>query len=128
MFRVRSAQMKRLGVPVRTRFVAMMCAYLREYFPRWVSDLDEPALEAWVGSALDKADRYGVRTEPEAAQLILLFIVLGLDADETLPWVEEILSDDDLVAIGKVRALVRRAREHEVDGLDQALVFPEMEG
>ncbi|MBW2458711.1 MAG: hypothetical protein JRI68_29705 [Deltaproteobacteria bacterium] len=128
MFRIRSAQMDRLGASTRERFVAMMCDYLRKYFPRWVGGLDEPGLTAWVAAALDKADRYGVRTEPEAAQLIVLFIVIGLDADETKPWAEEILADDSLVALGKVRALVRLAREHEIAGVEQALVFPEMEG
>ncbi len=127
MFRIRSAQMERLGAGTRARFVAMMCDYLREYFPRWVGGLNDPGLTAWVAAARDKADRYGVRTEPEAAQLILLFIVIGLDADETTPWAEEVLADDSLVALGKVRALVRLAREHEISGVDQALVYPEME-
>jgi hypothetical protein len=128
MFRIRKAQMERLGQSTRERFVAMMCDYLREYFPRWVGDLSDDELSQWVTDALTKADSYGVRTEPEAAQLILLFIVLGLDADETIDWARDVLDDDGLVARGKVRRLARLAKEHQIEGVEHALVYPELEG
>jgi hypothetical protein len=128
MFRIRSEQMRRLGESTRARFVAMMHDYLREYFPAWVATLSDDELSSWLGAALDKADGYGVRTEPEAAQLILLLVVLGLDADETAEWAREVLGDEELVAVGKVRKLARLAKERGVAGIEHALVYPEMEG
>ncbi|MBW2522813.1 MAG: hypothetical protein JRI23_01495 [Deltaproteobacteria bacterium] len=101
MFRIRKEQMDRLGESTRARFVAMMHDYLRSYFTSWVGELSDDELSTWLGEALAKADRYGVRTEPEAAQLILLLIVLGLDADETTEWARQVLADEDLVAIGR---------------------------
>ncbi|MBI4703212.1 MAG: hypothetical protein HY744_19015 [Deltaproteobacteria bacterium] len=128
MFRILEDQMARLGAETRQKFVAMMTAYLGESFPAWVGALSATELEAWVERALGKAEQHGVTTEPEAAQLILLFAVLGLDADEDTPWVRDVLADRDLAALGKVRALAARAREHAVQGIEHALVYDWVEG
>ena len=105
----------------------MMDTYLREHFASWVSGLPTADSEAWVRSALEKCKRHGVTTEPEAAQLILLFLLLGLEADETLAWVQDALSDRALLPIGKLRKLIRLAREHGVNHLDEFVVYDNME-
>lgn len=127
MLRILDRQMEALSRDTEGEFVATMAAYLREHYPRWVLALSEEELLRWVAEALHKAVGHGVDTEPEAAQLILLFTVLGLDADERLAWVREVLEDGDLAAIGKVRRLVARSREHEVSGLEHVLVYDELQ-
>lgn len=127
MFRILEHQMKQLGAETRHRFVAMMTAYLAEHFERWTGSMPETELTAWVEQALGKAEQHGVTTEPEAAQLILLFLVLGLDADERLAWVREVLEDVDLAAIGKVKRLIALSRDNEVSDIEHVLVYEGLE-
>ena len=127
MFRILDHQMEALALDTQKRFVATMSGYLREHFPRWVVSLDDEELSSWVAEALQKAARYGVDTEPEAAQLILLLTVLGLDADERLACVREVLEDVDLAAIGKVKRLIALSRDNEVSAIEHVLVYDGLE-
>ncbi len=127
MFRILEHQMKQLGAQTRHRFVAMMATYLTEHFERLAGSMLAEERTAWVERALDKAEQHGVTTEPEAAQLILLFLVLGLDADERLAWVREVLEDVDLAAIGKVKRLIALSRDNEVSDIEQVLVYDGLE-
>ena len=126
MFRILEHQMQALGAETRQKFVAMMTAYLIEHFGRWTAGRPADDIHAWVARALDRAERHGVTTEPEAAQLILLLTVLGPDADERLAWVREVLEDVDLAAIGKVRRLIALGRANEVSGIEDVLVYDEL--
>jgi hypothetical protein len=127
MLRIREEQMQHLAKRTQKRFVGMLEQYLRRHFPRWVAGLSDEQLRGWLEHALGKAERFGVTTEPEAAQLILLFLVMGVDADERLPWVEETLAARTLAPIGKVKKLVALAREHHVDGVEHVVVYEGME-
>jgi hypothetical protein len=127
MLRIRKEQMQALARRTRQRFVGMMEAYLLEHFTAWVEKLPEAELRGWLERALAKAEQYGVTTEPEAAQLVLLLMVLGVDADVRLPWVAETLSSRGLAPVGKVKKLAAVAREHGTPGLEHVLVTPEME-
>jgi hypothetical protein len=127
MLRILEHQMARLGQRTRRRFLGMMEAYLRAHFAAWLAPVPDDQLRAFLHQALAKAERYGVTTEPEAAQLILLFLVLGEDADERDPWVAEALSARHLAPLGKIKKLVAVCREHEVPGLDHVLVYEGME-
>jgi len=99
----------------------------REHFAEWVTRMPKADCEAWVRAALAKCERHAITTEPEAAQLILMFLVLGLDADESKPWVQEILTDRELLPIGKLRKLIRLAREQGIDQVDDVVVYGHME-
>jgi hypothetical protein len=126
MFRIRQVQYELFAQQARAEFVAKMRAYLRSAFAGWVSGMDDDALDEWVRAALVRCEQSGVTTEPEAAQLVLLLLVLGLDAAERRPFVAPILDDRRLLPIGKVRALIRAARAHRVDRLEEVLVFETM--
>lgn len=130
VLRILKEQMEALGARTRARFVERIADYLAEHFSASVAGMARADVEAWVEAAVEKAARYGVTTEPEVAQLVLLFLVLGVDADETTPWVSEVLRDRQLAGIGKVRALSRVAREREIageiEGVESVLVVPEV--
>ena len=126
MFRIHEAQMEALGSRSRARFVAMMAGYLGDHFAIMVDATSREELEGWVSAAVEVGERHGVTTEPEAAQLVLLLLVLGVDAERTTPWVAETLTDRDLAGVGKVRKLVRLAREHGVPGIEDVLVVKEV--
>lgn len=127
MLRILESQMAHLGQRTRRRFLGMMEEYLRAHFPAWVAPLNDENLRAWLEHAHEKAIGYGVNTEPEEAQLILLFLVLGVDADEREPWIGEALSSPKLAPEGKVKKLIQAARTRGVAGLDHALVYEGME-
>ena len=127
MFRIKRDQMEHFNTKTRTKFSRMLTEYLRAEFADWVKDLTEPELFTWVDACVQKADGYRVRTEPEVAQLVLLFLLLGSSADEELEWVGETLRHRDLQAVGKVRRLIAGARAREIDGLDSVLVYSDFE-
>jgi hypothetical protein len=122
MFRVRKDQMEWFARKARRSFVERMEGYLREHFAASVDGMSPGDLSAWITEVVERAERHGVTTEPEVAQLLLLSLVLGADADETTPWVKEVLDDRELHGVGKVRLLVRRAREHRVTGIDDVVL------
>lgn len=122
MFRVHEAQLAWFGDKARRDFVARIGAYLEQHFARCVRAMKHEEVLAWVSEATAKAERYGVTTEPEVAQLVLLFLVLGVDADETTPWVREALETPGLYPAGKVRRLVELARERGATGVEQVLM------
>ena len=126
MFRIKKAQMEFFAEKTREKFARKMAAYIRREQRARVSGMDDEALLGWVRAGVDKANHYRISTEPEVAQLLLLLLVLGARADEEHPWVREVLVDRDLYAIGKVRRIVRRARERGVAGLDEVLVYEQM--
>lgn len=122
MFSIRKEQMELFGRRQRESFVGRMAGYLVSELPDRFAAMSNDAVRAWASAAAAKAERYGVVTEPEAAQLMLLLIVLGANADETTPWVRETLADGGLSPLGKVRELVRLAREHGVRALETVVV------
>jgi hypothetical protein len=126
LLRILKEQMEALGARTRTRFVQKITDYLLQHFKACFDEMSRADVEAWVGAGIDKAEKYGITTEPEVAQLLLLFLVLGLDADETTPWVAEVLRDRELVGLGKVRKLSREAREREIEGVESVLVVAEV--
>lgn len=126
MFRIKKEQMDFFTEKTRRKFRAKVIAFLRRRFEEKVAATSDGELDAWVELAVDKANRYRVNTEPEALQLIVLFLFLGLDVDDKLEWARRVLADKDLYAIGKVRRFLRVARSEGVTGLDDLIVFPEM--
>ena len=125
MFRIKKEQMEFFNEKTRLAFRRRMTTYLRESFAECVAAMSDAALDEWVDDVLRRAEKHRVRAEPDVAQLMLLFLLLGSDADERIDWVTEALSNRNLNGAGKVRRLVRFAREHDVDALESVLVFPE---
>ncbi len=126
MLRILESQMAKLGARARRDYVVRMADYLDAAYRHRVAGRSRADLEAWVGAAVDKAESYGVTREAPVAQLMLLLLVLGDDADERIDWVGEILRDDRLVELGKLRRLVALARERAVPDIEEVTVIPEV--
>src|SRR5512133_2260244 len=107
MLRIHKSQLDWFANKARVGFVARMASYLASEFPECVDE------------ATTKAEHYGVLNEPDVAQLMLLLLLLGMDADETLPWVGETLRDGELLPVGKVRRLLELARLEGIEGVDR---------
>ena len=110
MFRIHEHQIAHFERKLRADFERRMAAWLKEAYPGSFAGMPDEDVALWVSAAVSKAVQYGIQTEPEVAASMLLFLVLGVDADETTPWAREVLRDRGLSADGKVRTLVERAR------------------
>jgi hypothetical protein len=125
VFRIKKEQMEFFNEKTRVAFRRRMTTYLRQSYGECVAEMSDGALDEWVDDVLRRAEKYRVRAEPDVAQLMLLLLLLGSDADERLDWVGEALSNRNLSGAGKVRRLVRLARERDVEALETVLVFEE---
>jgi len=119
MLRILEAQMEQLGQRSARQFVARMAGYLREAFPAETEPFTVEALAAWVERNVERAAGFGVDTEPEVAQLLLLSLHFGEDASERLAWFRAPLLRAELIGAGKVRALVRAARDASDPGIER---------
>jgi len=99
----------------RARLQAWLLAALPECFEGMAPD----DVSAWVNDAVTQSEQNGIAMERETTQLVALYLLLGLDADEALPWFRETLADSDLIAEGKVRRLLERARSEGIEGVDR---------
>jgi hypothetical protein len=96
VFRIKKEQMEFFNEKTRLAFRRRMTTYLRESFAECVAAMSDAALDEWVDDVLRRAEKHRVRAEPDVAQLMLLFLLLGSDADERIDWVTEALSNRNL--------------------------------
>jgi hypothetical protein len=122
MFRIRRAQIDWFDDKTRRDFVAKISRWLADAYPECVANLSTRQRDGWVAACVIKAERYGVVMEPEVAQLLLVFLILGDDADERLGWVKDTLTNRDLVGVGKVRRLVEEARAQAIPGAESIVL------
>lgn len=127
MFRIRNEQVEYFGLQTKSRFARRTAFYLRQNFPEAVEGLTAGELGAWVRRCVLKCEAYGAEEEPEATQLIVFFLLLGLDAEDKFPWARAILRDPKLLGLGKPRALLEAAREHGQNEIDSFVVLDELE-
>jgi hypothetical protein len=118
MFRIHKAQLEHFERTSRERYLVRLRAFLESEYPSSFEDMSSDEIAEWVRDALAVCDRYGVTTERDATQLVLLLLLVGVDADQTLPWMKATLGDSDLVPEGKLRVLLEKAREEGVEGVD----------
>lgn len=126
MLRIKAEQLKHFASLARRRFSGLMIEYFRASFAPETAAMDDCALREWVDRALAFCDRAGVNTEPEAAQLMALLLVLGVDAEARHPWVAPIVNRRGLHPEGKVRALFAAARHAHLP-VDDVVLYPAYE-
>jgi hypothetical protein len=118
MFRIHKAQMDFFAEKERARYLGRLRAFLESEFPDCFDEMESEDIDAWVEEAVGVCDRYGVTTERDATQLVMLLLVLGTDADLAHAWAGETLADPELLPEGKVRRLLVQAREAGIEGVD----------
>jgi len=123
MLRIRPEQMEHFANRARERFHNLMVDYIWETFPDRAPEQNRAALASWVRRALALCEKYGVIMEPAAAQLMLLSLLLGVDADEREEWVRDALSRK-VAPAGKVRRLIDACHERSLS-IDALLVVDE---
>jgi hypothetical protein len=119
MFRIRRTQMDKLARDASADYRARLRVWLLAEFPESFEGMEPADVGAWVDDAVTQSERNGIALERETTQLVALYLLLGLDADEALPWFREALDDEALIAEGKVRRLLELARSEGVAGVDR---------
>jgi hypothetical protein len=106
----------------RQRLINTITVFLRRDYGAWFTTYDDDNLQSWIDHSLSRAEYYGVHTEPEAIQLLLLWMALGPNAEERFAWFTEILEEPAYEPIGRIRALVDAARRENVPDLDRVIL------
>jgi hypothetical protein len=119
MFRIRREQMDKLASNASADYRARLKAWLLSEYPESFEGMEPSDVDAWVNEAVSRSEGHGIAMERETTQLVALYLVLGLEADEELSWFKETLSDSDLIAEGKVRRLLELARREGIEGVDR---------
>ena len=119
MFRIRRAQMDKLAGDASAEYRGKLRAWLLAEFPESFAEMEPGDVDAWVDDAVSQSEGNGIAMERETTQLVALYLLLGLDADEALPWFRETLAREELVAEGKVRRLLDLARSEGIEGVDR---------
>ena len=107
-FRIGRDQIDWFAQRAQARFGARMAPYLRAHYGDLVAEL--PSLEDWLRDRVAEALQGGVTEEPEVAQYVLVQLVLLPHDHAHDEWVESVMADRSLLAVGKVRRLVAEAR------------------
>jgi hypothetical protein len=118
MFRIHKVQLEFFEREARARYLSRLRLFLESDYPECFDEMSPDEVAEWVASAVAVCDRYGVTTERDATQLVLLLLLVGIDADRTVPWMGEVLRDAALLPVGKIRSLLARAREEGIEGVD----------
>ena len=122
MLRIRPEQLEHFANRARERFAGLMTEYIWDTFPDRAPEKSRAALAAWVRQAIAVCERYDVVMEPAAAQLMLILLALGIDADrERDAWMHEALAAK-VAPAGKVRRLINACNERSLPIADLLVV------
>jgi hypothetical protein len=121
MLRIRPEQMEHFANRARDRFANLMTEYIWDTFPDRAPEKSRSALASWVRKGIAVCERYDVVMEPAAAQLMLILLVLGVDADAREPWVREAI-ERNVAPAGKVRRLITACNERSLPISDLIVV------
>ena len=105
-------------------FSERISQYIREHFSHRIGPLPQPELIAWIRSVLAVCNRFGLDSEPLAAQTILLYMAVGCESSER-PWVEAILDDRDLSAADRLRCVIHTARTR-ISAVDEVIIYDDL--
>ncbi|MFO0614739.1 MAG: hypothetical protein U0414_19285 [Polyangiaceae bacterium] len=125
MFRIRRQQLDWFADKARRDYVERISTWLEQAYPECVGEMERGDLVDWVARTVAKCERYGVVMEEDVTQALLLFMVLGEDADEARPWVKQTLLDRDLLPGGRVRKLVELAMGEGIEGIEHVVILKE---
>ncbi|HUT32676.1 MAG TPA: hypothetical protein VNE39_04275 [Planctomycetota bacterium] len=95
MLRIRPKQVKAFEQAAAKSFQDRMVEHIREFFPKHLAILGEPAIREVVGLGIDRGSIHGFITEHDLCLYIDLMLLLGclFDEDPQYPWAEAILND-----------------------------------
>ena len=125
MLRIRKEQLDHFASQTREHFVATMLTYVTTHFGDWVDGLDPSRVRAWIVEILSVGEQRGIVLQPEAAQWIVLALLLERQGISSEDWVTDAIASK-IVPIGKIRRLIAAMRERAIPELHEAIVLDEL--
>lgn len=122
MFLIRKEQLDHFRAKGTKRYVERLADWLLERFHPQCEAAGlstRTKVLAFAEEATRKAQLWGFDVELDTTQLALILLRFGLDARESVDFIDPILRDRGLVPIGKVRKILSEARRRELPGVDE---------
>lgn len=104
MLRIQTGQIVEMERQLLDVFLEQVAAFLRAKVPS-MREANVAELAVECRPLVEKARRYGLRTEREIASFVLSAASLGSDLDEAIPAVAEILRSESARGLEKTRQL-----------------------
>ena len=112
---IRQEQMSAFAEGATSDFENRMVVHLNKCFPAECETLREPGVRKTIRHGIDRAAKYGIKSERDVCKYIDFMMVYGRDFDtrEDLPWASRILNDQVLRnSTARMDSLFAAAKEH----------------
>jgi len=115
MLTIRKEQLRVFDQDRRSRFLALMLAHLRKFFPARCESLGERGLREWIEHGTKRAATYHVVSERDVCKYIDIMLVFGKDFDQDarFPWAARLLKIPRTKPGEKMNLLFEAAKEHQ---------------
>ncbi|NJO14972.1 MAG: DUF4123 domain-containing protein [Thioploca sp.] len=112
LFTIRSVQLKQFEIAVNTRFKEQAYQLLYKHLSRPSGkELELPWLRSFIEVGINHAERYGLTTNWQIIQFLLVRLKWGANFDQRYIWAKKVLSDPHLTAIFKMSQLIATAKQ-----------------
>lgn len=111
---IRPEQYEEFEIAARKPFEDKLVTHLTKFFPAVSKKLGSAGIRKAVADGIERAARYGLRTERQACKYLDLMFTLGprFDKDPALPWVAEILNNRAVNAGTRIDRIFELAIKH----------------
>jgi hypothetical protein len=114
-FTIRSAQLKQFEIVVNTRFKEQAYQLLYKHLSRpGGKELELPWLRSFIEAGIRHAQQYGLTTNRQIIQFLLVRLKWGANFDQRYMWAKKVLSDPNLTATFKISQLIATAKQEVI--------------
>jgi len=116
MLTIRKSQNAALAEAMGRRFENKVFVHLNKFWPEQCRSQGGVAVRETIRSGQGRANEYGMKTENDVARYVDLMYSLGhdFDSDPALPWVPEILNDNEISPTVRMDRLYEEAEKRLV--------------
>ncbi|NJO18411.1 MAG: DUF4123 domain-containing protein, partial [Thioploca sp.] len=115
LFTLRSVHLKQFEIAVNTRFKAQAYQLLYKHLSRPGGKESElPWLRSFIEAGIRHAQRYGLTTDRQVIQFLLVRLKWGANFDQHYIWAKKVLSTPHLTAHFKMNQLITTAKQEVI--------------
>ncbi len=112
LFTIRSVQLKQFEIAINTRFKEQAYQLLYKHLSQPSGkELELPWLRSFIEVGISYAERYGLTTNWQIIQFLLVRLKRGANFDQRYIWAKKVLSDPHLTATFKMSQLIATAKQ-----------------
>jgi hypothetical protein len=114
-FTIRSVPLKQFEIAVNTRFKEQAYQLLYKHLSRPEGkELEQAWLRSFIEAGISHAQRYGLTTNRQIIQFLLVRLKWGANFDQRYIWAKKVLNDPNLTAAVKMSQLITTAKPEVV--------------